>query len=300
MDVMIQNLVANGYNEDEVIDLISYDSNDIDTISDNVLALDSSYCVPKSNPTAIYIGGQPGAGKSILSMAIKKSSPNFVEIAMDNYRTYHPNYERIEECVKEHWKNRSLSENDSPGNDIAHFTHSFSGEMIDAIIEKATNKKYDVVIEWNLKEPYQPLESMKDLKNKGYNINVWSLAVSKDISSSAYKMRADIMNDYGHIMRRVSKNFHDSCIESLPDSLDYLKDNGLKRDVINQLCVVDRAGKCLWDKTSSGYPGDILSEKINESIKNAAIYNNVDFAKVSFLREVEGLKQLSLTDAVHK
>jgi len=218
MDAMIQNLVDSGYDIDEVVDLISYSKDDFNVLSDQIFATDSTYCYPKEHPTAIYIGGQPGAGKSILSMAVKKADPNYMEIAMDNYRTYHPNYEAIEECVKRHWEDRKWLENDTPGNDIAHFTHNFSGEMIDNIIEKATDKKYDVVIEWNLKDPKEPLQSMKELKEKGYNIHVWNLAVSNDISKDAYKMRADVMNNYGHVMRRVSKNFHDSCIENLPNS----------------------------------------------------------------------------------
>ena len=300
MDAMIENLVNCGYEAEEVIDLISYKKEDMEFLSESIFEKDSKACFPKEHPTAIYIGGQPGAGKSILSMAVKKSAPNYVEIAMDNYRTYHPNYEAIEECVKNHWENREWQENDTPGNDIAHFTHNFSGEMIDAIIEKAMDKKLDVVIEWNLKEPYQPLNSMKELKQKGYQIHVWNLAVSKDISKEAYQMRADVMNDYGHIMRRVSKNFHDSCIAGLPDSLNYLKVHGVDEGIIDQLCVVDRSGKCLWDKTSEGLPGDVLKQKIEEHKENALSYNNTDFAKFSYLREGEGLQQLSLKESVHK
>ena len=289
MDNIIQELKQCGYDEETIMSLMSYTKEDVDLISDEILLKDAEGCTSVDNPTAVYIGGQPGAGKSVISMGIKKADHNFVEISMDNYRTYHPNYQKIEECIKEHWADRKMIENDTPGNDIAHFTHNFSGEVVDEVIRKATDRKYNVAIEWNLREPYQPLNSMKELKDKGYKVNVWSLAVSKYISSDAYKMRADIMNKYGHIMRRVSKKFHDRCIIDLPDSLDYLKIHGVDTGIIDQLCVIDRNGKILWDKSQKSFPGNILDNIINSKVNDAEKHNNPTFAKLSFAKEGEGL-----------
>ena len=289
MEDIIQELVQCGYDKDEIASLISYTKKDVDLVSDEILLKDAQNCTLSNNPRAIYIGGQPGAGKSVISMGIKKADSSFVEIAMDNYRTYHPKYDEIEECVKKHWSNRKLSESDTPGNDIAHFTHVFAGEVVDEVIKKATDQKYNVAIEWNLREPYQPLQSMKELKEKGYSINTWVLAVSKDISAAAYKMRADIMNDYGHIMRRVSKKFHDRCITDIPDSVDFLKKHGLDEGIINNLLVIDRDGNILWNNNKTNSPGEVLQQTIDTNVNEVEKYNSPIFARLSFEKEGEGL-----------
>ena len=59
------------------------------------------------NPISIYIGGQPGCGKTTLSRKLRMQ-PNengLVEISLDNYRSYHPNYLKMEECIKKHCEN---------------------------------------------------------------------------------------------------------------------------------------------------------------------------------------------------
>mgnify|MGYP003318895747 CR=1 FL=1 len=43
----------------------------------------------------------------------------------------------MEKCIRKHWKNRKESINDTPGNDIADFTHWFAGDMTDRLIKKS-------------------------------------------------------------------------------------------------------------------------------------------------------------------
>lgn len=137
---ILEALISRGYSREDVIKLSSYTDEDFNCLVDIAFDRISEDVVPVKNPVALFIGGQPGCGKSCLSMKIKKEYSNVVEIGIDNYRMYHPNYLKMEKLIKEHWKNRKETINDTPGNDIADFTHLFAGAMTDAMIEKTSKK----------------------------------------------------------------------------------------------------------------------------------------------------------------
>ena len=60
-----------------------------DTLSNKILN--------EQNPKAYLLGGQPGAGKSILNNYTKKiNNDNIIIINADEYRKYHPNFKEIE------------------------------------------------------------------------------------------------------------------------------------------------------------------------------------------------------------
>lgn len=117
----LKSLIERGYNKDEVIKLSYFSDEDIYNVSDIAFFRESFNIEKVENPTAVFAGGQPGSGKSVLAYNSKKSNPNIFVICVDNYRSYHPNYNEIEKIVKEHWINRNETNNDSPGNDIANF-----------------------------------------------------------------------------------------------------------------------------------------------------------------------------------
>lgn len=52
---------------------------------------------PTNNPKGFVLGGQPGAGKSILIEKIKKElNGNVIVINGDDYRKYHPDYTKFQ------------------------------------------------------------------------------------------------------------------------------------------------------------------------------------------------------------
>lgn len=53
---------------------------------------------PVAKPIGIVLGGQPGAGKSVLTQFVLQSDPNFIVINADEFRPWHPFYESIQDC----------------------------------------------------------------------------------------------------------------------------------------------------------------------------------------------------------
>ena len=187
-----------------------------------------------------------------------------VEIGIDIYRSYHPNYLMIEDCIKKHWINRERTENDSSGNDIADFTHQFAADVTDILADKLSSLKYNLIIEWGMRTPDEPLNTMNTLKKKGYKNIVNFVAVHKDISYNACILRADIMDGEEHIVRRIPKSFHDMCINSLPNSCNKIYNDGyLNNKTIDTFTITTREGNTIWDITNSNEPGEIYKTYLN-------------------------------------
>lgn len=256
-------LVKRGYNIDEIMFLNAIDERQIINISNDIFNSISKNCKEDNDPICIYLGGQPGAGKSSRSMSLKsqKFENDFVEIGIDNYRTYHPNYLEIEKAIRKHWKNRIPTENDSPGNDIADFTHVFAGKITDILTELAAEKKYNILFEWGMREPLTPLETMEFLHNLGYKNIVDFIAVDKITSLKSCNMRAEIMNNKKHIIRKIPEYFHEICIESLPDSCQKIYEIGyLRKRIIDKFTITTREKNIIFDGATQTNPKQIYEE----------------------------------------
>ena len=287
MNSRLQALVERGYDKDLVLKLASFTDEDIELACISAFKHISRNCEGVDSPQAFFIGGQPGCGKTIMSMNFKRKIKNIVEIGIDNYRMYHPKYLEIERVIREHWKDKKETENDSPGNDIADFTHLFAGKMTDILIEMCKKNKYNMIIEWGMREPEAPLKAMKELKENDYNNIVLFIATNKNISYNACNIRSDIMKKSPHVIRKVPKNFHDLCIDSLPISINKIYEVGTANKIIDLMCIVNRNNEILWDNDTIELPGDVYRNNIN---MNAGIeYNNAMFSIYSNNKEMIGL-----------
>lgn len=263
MHSRLVSLIERGYSVDDVVNLSTYTETELNEAVDMAFKHIVRNCTPVEDKTAIFVGGQPGCGKTVLSMELKNKIGNAVEIGIDNYRMYHPRYLEMEKCIRKHWENKNENINDTPGNDIADFTHVFAGAMTDKLMEKCSKLGYNLILEWGMREPTGPLKSMEDFKNIGYNNLVLFVSTYKDLSYHACELRADVMKDSLRIIRKVPKSFHDHCVETLPDSVNYIYKVGFEKDIIDYMMLITRDGKMIWDNKSNELPGDIYSNYLN-------------------------------------
>lgn len=291
-------LVNKGYNIDDVLKLASFTEEQAEEAAKNIFARITNGCSRVSNPFCIYLGGQPGCGKTTTSMKIKSNadSNGVVEIGIDNYRTYHPNYLDIERVISNHWKNKKVTDNDSPGNDIADFTHNFAGRVTDILIDLASHKvngeAYNIVMEYGMRTPEGPLSFMEKLKEIGYKNIVSFIAVHKDVSMEACRIRADIMNNQKHIVRRVPKSFHDLAVSTLPDSCETIYEEGFKnKHTVDDFTIITRDSKVIWNTNSNDLnPKQVYDEYLNNPKYSVDFSNNPDYAKLAYLSEALGFK----------
>lgn len=290
MNSRLEALINRGYNKEDVIRLATFTEEELEYASKEAFKHISKGCTKVNNPSCIFIGGQPGCGKTVLSMDIKNSIRNAIEIGIDNYRMYHPHYLEIENYIKEYWKGKEESINNTPGNDIADFTHLFAGAMTDKLIEKVSNNNYNILLEWGMREPTGPLNSMKDLKEKGYNNIVLFVSTYKDISYKACNLRAQVMKDCGHIFRKVPKSFHDLCVETLPDSINKIYNDGYKNNLIDSMLLITRDGKVIWNYKTKELPGNVFKNYVNDYNYSKHIQNNPAISIKTNKNEMKGLE----------
>lgn len=247
---------------------------------------------PDSSPVAIFVGGQPGSGKSVYVYKINIFEPKYFTVCIDNYRSYHPNYLKIEKLVKEHWINRIETNNNSPGNDIADFTHDFSCLISDLLTERAMEKdeevkSYNLLMEWAMKEPYTPMETMKKLKELNYFIKVIFICTNKTTSFDACNLRTEILKKYGNIIRKIPEDYHDSVVESLPYSVDILYEIGYKTKLIDDLEISLRNGMKIWHNDNYS-PKLIYREYLNNIELINDFSNDGKYSKVNNEIELKG------------
>lgn len=290
MNSRLEALISRGYKKDEVEKLALFTQEELEYASRSAFNHISRKCNSVENPNSIFIGGQPGSGKTIMSMNLKTEIGNIVEIGIDNYRMYHPRYLEIEKCIKKHWENKKETINDTPGNDIADFTHFFAGAMTDKLIELGKNNKYNLLLEWGMRESSGPLNCMKDLKDNGYNNVVLFVSTHKNISYKACELRANIMKNNKHIIRKVPKNFHDLSVSTLPESVDIIYEKGFKENIIDYMALITRDNKIIWENNSKGLPGEVYKNCLNDINYIGNNSNNLNLAYITNEREMIGLK----------
>ncbi len=284
-------LVDRGYDVDDVIRLSYFSEEQAKDAAEIIYSRITNGCKSVNDPVCIYLGGQPGCGKSTVSMNIKENydEDGIVEIGIDNYRTYHPNYLEIERVIKKHWEGKTPTENDSPGNDIADFTHNFAGRMTDILQVLISEHKYNIAMEWGMRTPEGPLATMKSLKEKGYKNIVNFIAVHKDVSLEACKIRADVMNDYRHIVRRVPNYFHELACSTIADSAKTIYEEGfVKNKTVDNFYLINRNNSIIWQPGFGNDLASIYNDWLNNPIHSVEFTNNPEFAQIAYLNEAYG------------
>lgn len=290
-------LVLRGYNKEDVIRLISYNLEELNYVLDVISYRLSKGLEKTSNPSAIFIGGQPGAGKSSEVIRLKEEYKNIIEIIIDHYRAYHPHYLEIEDLIKKHWIGRTETLDDSPGNDVADFTTDFVGVLTDELIKFFSTKDndgkcYNLLIEWGMRDPEAPLDTMKMLKESNYINIVKFICVHKSISLNACNVRAKIINDDKHIIRNVPINFHNLCVDSLPSSINTIYQVGFSNGYIDKMNLILRNGLIVWDNDSNILPGTVFSEYLENYELTKDFSNSSSVAEKTTNKELEILRKL--------
>ena len=99
MNSRLEALIKKGYPRKLVFELSSFTDEELEYASKCAFEHISRNCTQVSSPKAIFIGGQPGCGKTVMSMNLKNEIENIIEMGIDNYRMYHPKYLEIEKCI---------------------------------------------------------------------------------------------------------------------------------------------------------------------------------------------------------
>lgn len=195
----------------------------------------------------LIVGGQPGSGKSCYCSDFLDHNDNYAYVSLDNYRVFHPNYREIREMIIAKWGNDNGNEEKNPSSDLTNITHYFAVRVNDILVERLSSGQYNILLEWNLRYAEGPIELMERFRNLGYINNIVVVLASRYITYEACKLRYEIMKDKDRLARRVSKSFHDLCVDSLANSVREIEKVGYQeKKVINSIYCILRDGTIIW------------------------------------------------------
>ena len=264
------------------------------------------------NPKAIFLAGQPGAGKGGMgARALKdmgaetddggKPKKVCVVIDPDELRPYHPRYQ-------EH----QLED----GETAATRVHGDASEWSKNLLKEAAKRKHNVVVDGTLGD----VESAKKkLKNFGddYDIQIYAVAVKKDLSEEGVRARyeraaaqkrmlyleadaaeqagdeigAHMIREYADsiIPRNVEQDKQDEAFDGLERTIqtltDEIRDGSMQK--IHNIKVFDRGGNTIADLSEGGNPYEALVEKRQAPLSEheAESYNASCAQTLEWMRE---------------
>lgn len=189
-----------------------------------------------SQPTAILLAGQPGAGKTGLSSMLVKMFQNDVYlINADEYRRYHPNYQNLYRQY---------------GADSVQMTGAFSGAVTERLIQEASGHKINLIIEGTGRTTEVPHRTAALLMGKGYQVELAVMATRPELSLCSTLLRFYEMNEGGTVPRATAASAHDHVVDVLPDNLDTL----MKDPVISKIAIWNRELDLLYSNENSDVP----------------------------------------------
>lgn len=115
-------------------------------------------------PIGLLVGGQPAAGKTGLISHIKQLSGHsgYVEINGDDLRNWHPNYMRL------------LKKDDKVAADETQIAVNM---WVENLLKATIASSKNLIIEGTMRKPQVPIETAQLLKDNGYRVGVYAMAI---------------------------------------------------------------------------------------------------------------------------
>lgn len=184
-------------------------------------------------PVAIFLGGQPGAGKSQLSnMSMRELGPDkTVTIDIDELRDVHPKYRE--------WQTNPATEKSA-----ADLTQPDAGAWGRELFASAIENRRNIVFDTTLGNTKAALNQITSLQDAGYRVIVRAVAVQPEVSHLGVLKRFEDGKAEGN-PRWVPPQIEKLAFDGLPKTLQAIETAQLKETV--QLQVFDRSKTKLYD-----------------------------------------------------
>lgn len=219
-------------------------------IVNEIFSLKSLNKSPCQTPFGSVLGGQPGAAKSVLSKVILDENPNIIVVNGDEFRPWFPDYETVQK---------------EQGKDSVKATAQFAGKVTEAIIKRALNEHYNIVVEGTFRTAETPVKTLNYLKKHGYKTAVYIKTCDAEISWERCNERyqTGLKNGEGK-ERYTHKEHHDLVVSLLPENADLV----FKSGAADRFVVIGDDKKCLYDsnKTPDEMPSFAIKKALHPNV----------------------------------
>ena len=208
-----------------------------------IRALTRGKTIP-DKPKTILLGGQSGAGKTVIHRIKQKEfQGNIIIIDGDGYRSQHPNYLALQEKY---------------GKESVDYTKEFAGKMVEHLVDELSTQGYHLLIEGTLRTTQVPRKTAQLLASKGYQVSLAIIGTKPELSYLSTLIRYEELYDIDPTQARATpKEHHDGIVENLVDNLNELESDKL----FNQIQIYQRDRTCIYDsETDEGSTVEVLQE----------------------------------------
>lgn len=194
---------------------------EIDAITNIIIQFLKTDKTPSSDPIAIIVGGQSGAGKTALMAHAGIEFSNSIFIDNDLLRSFHPQAHLIRSKYPEYYTELT----DQLGIDI-------TSKIVDYFMGNNENgDRYDIIFHQTLKNNRIVDDAMTKFHNAGYTVIVRALAVSYFESKISQLERCMAQYNSVGFCRHVDPETHCDAIKGIPYTVSYMEETG-KYDLI--------------------------------------------------------------------
>lgn len=162
-------------------------------------------CTSDISPTAVITGAQPGAGKTELQkVAEAKFRGNVVICNADNFRDYHPLAHEIKLNFPEHYPD---------------LTADYAQKWNDRLCEYCRENRLNYILETTFPSGNRLSNTIVELKENGYRVDIMLLAVHPRLSLLGTYMRYEDSMEKTGLGRKVSREAHDLRFNSITETI---------------------------------------------------------------------------------
>lgn len=184
-----------------------------------------------ADPTAVILGGQPGAGKTALLEPAEKDlraiGPTVV-INGDDLRSFHPDYSRLQKTDPEN---------------AAQLTNHDSGRWVEKLIAEGIERRVNLVIESTMRNPDVFAATSQRLLDAGYSVEARAIAVNERLSWQGVHTRYEGMIEKETLPRFTVREAHDAGVNGMLKTLTRIEEEKLADRVL----IGTRGGQVIYD-----------------------------------------------------
>lgn len=188
------------------------------------------------SPTALLIGGQPGAGKSYaLAQArahLAGAAGQAVVLSGDELREYHP-----------YWRANARTDPLA-----AERTQYDTGQWYARLTNDAISRRVNIAFETSMRRPEAVLALANQLRANGYRTIATIVATDRDESRLATLTRFDVGRTEGDVPRFVPATYHEDAFVRLRDTVAQLE----ATRAVDALCLITRGGSTAYRNQLEG------------------------------------------------
>ena len=173
-------------------------------------------------PTAIFTGGQPGAGKSAIvsksKIDLAKQNKDSIVFDLDLYRGLYSKSFEIARKYPEYFQI---------------LTNRYSGKIMEALSNMAIDEGYNFIMEGTMGKSIYTLDMLLNSKKK-YHIIARLMAVSREESILSMFERYILMEEKSGFGRLTTIEDHDERYENFPNIAATLEEKGVEVEVFER------------------------------------------------------------------